>query len=167
MITNELYDITHAGDLKGASQWLDQKPDDLNANISDGFTPLHVACMFGYEPIVHHLVSRGALVNANARNDARMTPLHLATAFRVEDVAQRLIQFLVSHGAELNAKQAGGQTALHHAVGRGSTLLTKTLIDEGADPFLKDEQGRSAKDLAETEDLQTVLKGAFSLPLES
>lgn len=161
MITNELYDITHAGDLQGVVKWLDEKHDDLNANISEGFTPLHVACMFGYEPIVHHLVSRGALVNANARNDAEMTPLHLATAFRVEETARRLIQFLVAHGAELNAKQKGGQTALHHAVARESKILTETLIEEGADPFLKDDQGRSAKDLATTDELKDILKRAF------
>lgn len=170
MITNELYDITHAGNLEGVSKWLDEKPEDLNADISDGYSALHVACMFGWEPIVHHLVKRGSLINQNARNASQTTPLHLATMFRVEATAKNLILFLLDSGAELNAKQAGGQTPLHHAVARGSIPLVQTLILEGADPFMRDEQGKSPNDLASAnkdEEMRLALKRAFSLPLEA
>jgi uncharacterized protein len=176
MITNELYDVTHNGDLKAVSVWLDQRPDDLNADIGDGYTPLHVACIFGHEPLVQHLVARGALVNVNSKNPAATTALHLATGFRDETIAKRLILFLLEHGAELNIKQEGGLTPLHHAVARGSALLADCLVMEGADPFLKDDQSRSPSDLAksltgdaaeEQEMIQAALKRAFSLPLET
>ena len=176
MITNELYDLTHEGDLKGVSAWLDQRPDDLNADISDGYAALHVACMFGFENVVQHLIARGALVNQNAMNQSKATPLHLAVSFRDETIAKNLILFLLEHGAELNAKQAGGLTPLHHAVARGSALLTDCLVMEGGDPFLKDDQSRSPSDLAkaltgdaaeEAEMIRTALKRAFSLPLET
>jgi hypothetical protein len=176
MITNELYDLIHDGDSKGASSWLDRRPEDLNNDISDGYTPLHVACIFGFEPIVQHLVGRGALVNVNAQNPSKTTALHLAVGFRDETIAKRMILFLLEHGAELNAKQTGGLTPLHHAVARGSALLTDCLVMEGADPFLKDDQGRSPSDMAkelkgdaaeEAAPVQAALKRAFSLPLET
>lgn len=176
MITNQLYDFIHDGDLKATSEWLDQRPDDLNTDLGDGYTPLHVACLFGHESVVQHLISRGALVNVNSQNPARTTALHLAVGFRDEAIAKRLILFLLEHGAELNIKQMGGLTPLHHAVARGSALLTDCLVMEGADPFLKDDQGLSATDLAkalkgdeaeEQELVQAALKRAFSLPLET
>src|SRR4051812_15288437 len=120
MITSQLYDLAHTGDIEGVNKWLERNPDDLNNYITDGFTPLHVACIFGHEALVRSLLSRGALVNLNARNKSEATALHLATAFRDEKIAQRLVLLLLDNGAELNSPQAGGQTALHHAVARGS-----------------------------------------------
>lgn len=178
MITNELYDLIHAGDLQGSMNWLDRRPDDLNADISDGYTPLHVACLFGQEAIVQHLLDRRGLVNVNANNMSQATPLHAAVMFRDEAIADRVVRSLLANGAELNATQNGGQTPLHHAVARGSLVLVKTLIEFGADPFLKDEQGRSAQDLAQQllnsaegnssrAAIREAMKAAFSLPLET
>lgn len=145
-----LYDLAHAGDADGVRSWLAQHPDDLNADIGDGYTLLHVACLFGHESLARMLVERGALVNSNARNDSRATPLHAAVAYREESTAARLVDLLVANGAELNSPQHGGQTALHHAVGRGSVPLTKLLVGLGADPHLKDELGRAPAGIAQT-----------------
>ena len=177
MITSELYDIIHNGDLSKARAWLEARPQDLNADISEGLTPLHVACLFGAEQIAYFLIDRLALVNMVAANAAETTALHLAVGYREEEVAARLVNTLVAHGAELNAKQAGGLTALHHAVARGSLKLVTELITLGADPFLKDHQKTSAADLArrlqegaerpaQIAEIREALKGAFSLPLE-
>lgn len=156
MKTNGLYDIVHAGSLPELDAWLERKPEDLNTPIGDGYFALHVACMFGHEHVVNSLLSRNALVNVNAENASRATPLHLAVNFRDETVAERICRMLLENGAELNAVQSGGQTALHHAVARKSSSLTKLLMDAGADPFLRDSQGRSA----------AVLQKAFSVSLE-
>jgi uncharacterized protein len=159
MITNGLYDPTHSGDLAAVLEWLKVHPNDLNSPIGDGYTPLHVAALFGHEPIVRELIAYGALVNVEAANASHATALHAAVCFRDENVADRIPRILIECGAELNGAQAGGVTALHHAVNRCSLKLVQTLIEAGADPFLKDDQGRSASDLAK----QLALKGAFSL----
>lgn len=173
MITSPLYDHVHAGSLDKVRFWLDERPQDLNTFVSDGYTPLQVACMFGQEQVVRFLLDRFVLVNTISDNTARTTALHLAVAFRDEDVAVRIVNALVANGAELNAKQTGGETPLHHAVARGSLKLVDELILSGADPFLKDEQGKSATELARelsgagpSEEIRTALKRAFSLPLE-
>ena len=178
MITNELYDLVHAGDLKATVNWLEARPQDLDTPIGEGYSALHVASIFGHEPIVKHLVARGALINQNAANASLATPLHLTVGFRDELVAKQIAMYLLNCGAELNVRQVGGLTPLHHAVSRGSLVLVEMLIDEGADPFLKDDQGVSASDLAKNlkatneagevpvDAIRTALKRAFSLPLE-
>jgi ankyrin repeat protein len=173
VITHPLYDPVHAGDINLLKSWLDKNPQDLNAPIGDGYSALHVACLFGHEILVSYLLDRHALVNLNAENTSGATPLHIAVMFRDTDIASRIATRLIDNGAELNAIQKGGQTPLHHAVARGSLKLVKLLVTAGADPFLKDEQGRAAADLAreiDSEDaalIREALKGAYSLTLET
>lgn len=170
MITSEAYDFAHSGDVSKVGQWLEKNPDSLNVPVSDGYNLLHVASLFGHEPLVRFLLGKGALVNIDADNDSRATPLHLAIAFRDEKIAAAIAQLLIDHGAELNAMQKGGQTPLHHAVARGSVLLTNLLIEAGSDPFLTDELERSPADVARAlseelhpEEIRTTLKKAFAL----
>jgi uncharacterized protein len=148
MIATPVYDPAHKGDVPQVEAWLKEHHDELNHPISDGFSLLHVACMFGQRNLVTFLLGRHALVNQNADNKSKATPLHLAAAFREEVTAAAICEKLIENGAELNAKDADGQTALHHAVARGSLLLVATMIEAGGDPYLKDSQGRSPMDLA-------------------
>ncbi len=148
MIDSQLYDLVHSGDLNGVARWLDREPGDLNTWIGDRLAPLHVACIFGHEHVARHLLGRGALVNLHSLNESGAEPLHFAVLFRDEEVADRLVRMLLDNGAELNGIQREGETALHHAVARGSIRLVSTLIEAGADPFFKDKLGRSPADLA-------------------
>jgi ankyrin repeat protein len=173
MIQNPLYDSIHTGETSRARAWLAEHPEDFDAPIADGYSALHVACLFGEIEIAEYLLSHGAIVNRHADNASKATPLHIAACYRDEAVAARLLRLLLQNGAELNARQDGGLTALHHAVARGSVKLSEVLIQAGADPFLKDDHKRSAADLTDvltdgavTENLKTVLKSAFCLTKE-
>jgi ankyrin repeat protein len=171
MIVSKLYDHIREGNLQQCQDWLDLRPQDLNADISEGYVPLHVASMFGQFAVLEFLLGRLALHAANA---SAATPLHLAVGFRDEAGAVKMVEALVQHGAELNAKQSGGLTPLHLAVGRFSTLLVESLIMLGADPFqVKDDRGRSVADQARGllleqsgPEIRKLLQKAFSLPLE-
>lgn len=163
-MTNELYDAAHVGDVKEIRSWLSQNFDHLNDEVSDGLTLLHIAAAFGQEELVSFLLDRGALVNKNAKNQSRETPLHLAVLFRDEDTAARIADRLIANGAELNAPQKGGQTALHHAVARGSKVIAETLVQAGADPMLKDQNGLTPMDLAGPDDaLKAILRQSAKL----
>ena len=48
----------------------------LILQYKDGYTPLHIALLFGYLSIVEYLVSHGA--NVNITNEDVDTPLHIA-----------------------------------------------------------------------------------------
>jgi ankyrin repeat protein len=172
MINNPVYDPAHDGDVDGVLTWLRANPESINEFVGEGYGLLHVACLFGHEKLVAELLGRGALVNVNADNASRTTPLHAAVAFRDEVIADRIARQLIDNGAELNAQQLGGETPLHHAVARGSLRLTEMLVLAGADPFLKDEAGRTPSVLAQSlEDgdasmIREALKRAFALPVE-
>jgi len=91
------------------------------------------------------LVERGALVDVVARNDElRVTPLQSAVAARQEETAALLLE----RGADPNAQQFGGFTALHAAAQNGDEPIARMLLARGADPALAADDGGTAADFA-------------------
>jgi ankyrin repeat protein len=89
------------------SDLLNYESDDVLAPIDplsyvtpEGDTCLHIAAQRGNLEAVALLVRAG--VSVNARGDIGATPLHCATTAQVWD-------FLVSHGADLNARDGFGR----------------------------------------------------------
>lgn len=58
------------------------------------------------------------------------------------------VTVLLEKGADPNARQADGRTALMEAAVRGHYDTVRTLVIHGADKALKDSSGRTAFDLA-------------------
>jgi ankyrin repeat protein len=120
-------------------------PGLARAWSSDGFTPLHLASFFGRAKMAAMLLDRGAEPNAVSRNPMAVQPLHSAAAAR--DTA--IIRLLLDHGADVNARQAGGWTPLHAAAMFGYAPLAELLLSRGAAADLPNDQGKTALDLAE------------------
>jgi ankyrin repeat protein len=141
-------DIFEAAALPGAdargAALLAADPGLARAWSSDGFTPLHLASFFGRGEMVERLLDRGAEVNAVARNPMAVQPLHSAAAAR--DTA--IIMMLLDHGADANARQAGGWTPLHAAAMFGDAPLAELFLSRGAVADLTNDQGKTARDLA-------------------
>src|SRR5512143_2773714 len=96
----------------------------------DGFTALHLACFFGHPNLAEMLLRYGANPNARSRNAMAVTPLHSAAAAR----KQRSVEWLVEYGADVNATQQGGWTALHEAARQGNMEMAEYLLSKVADP---------------------------------
>lgn len=90
---------------------------------------------------VRAAITKGADVNANDDGD---TPLHMAVMCRCENV----VDFLMEHGANVDAKAADGKTPLHYAAIDGLVDIAKALIVRGADVNQKEEYGRTPLHLA-------------------
>jgi ankyrin repeat protein len=58
------------------------------------------------------------------------------------------VELLLEHGAEVNAQQQGGWTALHAAAHHGDVAMAKMLLARGADPKDTNGEGKTALDLA-------------------
>lgn len=84
---------------------------------------------------VKSLIARGA--DVNAENIAGATPLMHASSPAV-------VHALVDAGAKINHRQQGGRTALLLAVQKGALSIVKALVDRGADPFIRDDEGGAA-----------------------
>ncbi len=120
---------------------------------ADGFTALHLACFFGHPNIAEMLLRYGADPNAHSRNSMSVAPIHSAAAGR----KQRAVEWLVEYGADVNAAQHGGWTALHEAVNQGNMDMVRYLIEKGAEATKKNDQGVAAVDIAKEKGHQEVL----------
>jgi ankyrin repeat protein/mono/diheme cytochrome c family protein len=87
---------------------------------------------------VRLLVNRGA--NLNVRSELGNTPLIVAAA-HADSTA--VVEFMLSHGADLKAKNKRGYTALHSAVGAGNPKTVKLLAAKGAKVDADDDTSRS------------------------
>lgn len=99
---------------------------------------LHVACKHGNLSEVKHCLAQGADVNARAHEiDGAMVPLEEA----IWADATEILEFLLSNGADVNAKMRGGKTPLHHAAVKGSEPIVSLLLLTGADMNAADYYG--------------------------
>ena len=95
--------------------------------------------------MVHLLVRHGA----NVRNSilSVYTPLHRAVVAGWK-AAQEMTRFLLDNGAQVNAVDDIGSTALMEVVDHKKNVeVVKILLERGADPTMIDIFGRTAVDL--------------------
>ena len=118
---------------------------DVHAQGEGGVTALHYACFIGDESLVRDLVDRGADVNRATMDDGS-TPLLLAT---VVPGRHRLIEWLLERGADPNAQNKYGGTALMGTALTGDNLSAELLLRFGADVRLQMARGETAMTLAE------------------
>ena len=113
------------------------------------------------EPLVWHMDSLDtpALLSALDRNGnlgpcfvddmslEGITPLHMAVALGGNP---HHIRTLGERGADINARRRGGVTPLHDAAARGTDPdpFMVMLLDLGADPTVRNDEGRTAADIA-------------------
>jgi ankyrin repeat protein len=115
-----------------------------NAWSPDGFTPVGLAAFFGHASTARLLVDAGADVGAVARNEMKVQPLHAAAAAKEIDI----VRILLDRGADPNARQQVGYTALMECARGGRDDIVSLLLEHGADPALRTDDGKSASDLA-------------------
>ncbi len=77
------------------------------ALLRRGNTPLHIAAKNGFNQVLEALLAK--YTNADVRNISRQTPLMLAAWGR----HPQTVTLLIKHGADVNARDRYGCTALH------------------------------------------------------
>lgn len=141
----DLFEAAALGDLERLQALIAADPEAVREYSGDGWTPLHLAAAFAGPDAVRLLLERGASVQATSRNPQRNQPLHAALALGQETGTIRL---LLDAGADVNARQAGGFTALHSAAAAGRAEAVAVLLERGADPGPADDQGKRPADYA-------------------
>ncbi len=161
-----LYPAIERGDLDQIRRHI-HWGTDINAPNIDGETPLQAAGEVGQIVIVRMLLDSGARIDATDRGGhtalyralmagrtqvadllvqrgAQIDPTALLHAVVEQNVADRdVIAFLIKQGANLEGKNASGDTPLLAATKRGERVLAKLLIAKGADVNARDAEGKT------------------------
>ena len=127
----DLFEAAALGDVERLRAILDDDGDAVGAWSPDGFTALHYAVYFDGPEAARILIEHGADIEAVSTNEEfapQARPLHSAVAAGRGDV----VEVLLHAGADPNARQHGGFTALMAAEQSGNLELAEVLIRHGA-----------------------------------
>jgi ankyrin repeat protein len=107
-------------------------------------TKFFKAIDLGRKQVVKTMLDKGFDINTTGGR-YNMTPLILA-AWRGNT---SLVRLLIKRGANVNAQDIGGRTALMYA---SNKVMVKALLDAGADKTIRSNDGKTALDFAKTDD---------------
>ncbi|XP_052267075.1 uncharacterized protein LOC127868927 isoform X22 [Dreissena polymorpha] len=138
-----IHDAARTGDMDRMQKLLDNFPDMKESKDEAGLTPLHIASTHGRLDIVKWLTALG--VNLNTETQTGYTAIHLAAS----NGHLNCIIVLAAMGAKLTCLSVDKQTPLHLAAMNGHLECVKWLIANRANLSAKDNQDRSALELAE------------------
>ncbi len=123
------------GDLEVVTALLHGRAD-VNLKDKRGYTALAHAIEGMYDEVADVLLSQQEL-EPDARGLNRSTALMTYVWRDRKDAVQRLLD----RGADVNAQDSDGDTALHGVAQTGNLEILKMLLDKGANPNTKNGQG--------------------------
>lgn len=139
--------------FKAGLALLDWPKIDVNRLNARGESALMLAALKGQTEFVKKLIEKKADVN---KTD--WTPLHYAaSAGRPE-----IISLLIENHAYIDAESPNRTTPLMMAARYGSTASVQLLLDQDADPGLRNQQGLTALDFAKQGDKPDAVKAIAS-----
>lgn len=122
----------------------------------DGQTPFLRAALTGDVTVMRMLLASGA--DPNIATTGGTTALMLAsglnwvrgrTRSHSDQEYKEAIELCIEHGADVNAKNSLGLTAMHGAANRGADFIVELLVAHGASVDVKDNEGRTPMTFAE------------------
>lgn len=122
---------------------LGQSKVNVEVRNARGESPLMMAAIKGHLELARQLIARKAEVNKPG-----WTPLHYA-ASNAEENSTAMVRLLLEHHAYIDAESPNQTTPLMMAAHYGAPGVVKLLLEEGADPLIKNQLGLTAIDFAQ------------------
>jgi len=130
---------------------LDKGANVLAKTKGELFTPLHYAVIcnnyLSVVTLINHARKQGKLEELiNAKSWAGTTALHLASIARPKKLLMDfyyIAKLLLDHGANINERDAEGNTPLHYAASNHSPELVELLLKRGADVLARNKNGQT------------------------
>ena len=152
--------------LKTIKYKLDKFPDlCLNKIDSDGWFPLHEATKCCRLDIVRFILNPDCFedrvkTDVNIFTSSGYNPLHLAILNGWIYISSELI----NSGANINMKTYSGKTPLFLGAETNKKEIVKLLLENGADPKIRDNKGRLARDMTKNREIQKIIDEFQDLP---
>ncbi|GAB4509292.1 MAG: hypothetical protein Tsb0020_25740 [Haliangiales bacterium] len=124
-------------------------PDAVNAAHALGGSAMYAAARGGHGAELWRVFAACAVPNPPTRPPSAPSPLRAALDFADLGAAEMTAATLLANGADPNAPEPDGSTALHAAASRGSVDIVEMLIRKGARVDARDRHGRDPLALAE------------------
>lgn len=131
---------------------------DIGTQDSRGQTVLHVAVEHGNFEIVKFLLEKGAKVNAKTK--LKQTPMLMLEDNLNEISTIEILGSLIAKGVNVNVQDQEKQTLLMMACEDDNLEITRILLQAGANPNLKDEDGETAIQKTDSEEIKRLLINA-------
>lgn len=122
---------------------LGQPQVNVEVRNAQGESPLMMAAIKGQLELARQLIARKAEVNKPG-----WTPLHYA-ASNAEENSTAMVRLLLEHHAYIDAESPNQTTPLMMAAHYGAPGVVKLLLEEGADPLIRNQLGLTAIDFAQ------------------
>ena len=125
IIKNKLRESIICHDIKAVRQIIFSYPQLLNCRLDNNETPASLATQSGTFEILKFLVQAGADIN----DIEELPPLHVA----VKEHNTEVVEYLLSHGADIDILNADLDDALHLAVQNEDIQMVRLLVSKGID----------------------------------
>lgn len=146
-----IFDAIKKGDVAQVDKMLASGTDPNIRNSApgtylDNLTALLYAIAVEQTECAKLIVEKGADVNATS-GEPGMSPLHAAVFIE----SPTMVEYLIAHGANVNAKDRNGNTPLHHVndaanyARTASPQISNLLIAKGADVNISNNKGETPK----------------------
>ena len=134
-----LFLAVQSDSLKTASVLINWPKSQVEWRNDKDESALMMAAIKGHVDLVKQLIDKDADVNKSG-----WAPLHYAAS----GAKSLVISMLLEHSAYIDAESPNGSTPLMMAALYGNADCVKILLEAGADPTLKNQQGLNAADFA-------------------
>lgn len=117
---------------------------DLTIRNNDGETALNASAA-RYGALFESMLDKGA--DPFTRDKNGDTPLHHIVQNKENEMSRRvqsLAGLLIARGVPINSRNLAGETPLHRAADTGNTRAVDFFLSSGANPRLRDNEGRTA-----------------------
>lgn len=165
-----------AGNLEAAKLLIRYNANANQGTDAAGQPPLHCAIWNFHIDIVKFLLNQVPHIDIHQQDEDGVLPLTTAAQGGrlindIDDrtitdkdlktyipVCKQMIDLLIKNGADINAKNKAGDTALHCAVCWGLSELVQTLVKLGADKNIINRMGRTPLDCAIAQQYEEIIR---------